>query len=157
MGEQNWRGGKHNNYEGATHAPFIVSVPGRKAVGQKTDALVEFVDIFPSLAELARLTLPDGFEGRSFAPLLDDPALPWKKSAISEYPKGGKQDTALRTDHYRYVEWCDKTGKLADLELYDHQTDLPENQNIADRPENAALLESLTAELPASRLARTAR
>ena len=115
------------------------------------------MDIFPSLAELARLTPPDGLEGKSFAPLLDDPALPWKKSAISEYPKGGKQGTALRTDHYRYVEWRDKAGKLVDRELYDHQTDPQENQNIAGRPENAALLESLTAELQASRLAQTAR
>ena len=157
MGEHNWWGGKHNNYEGATHAPLIVSAPGMKAAGQKTDALVEFVDIFPSLAELARLTLPDGLEGKSFAPLLDDPALPWKKSAISEYPKGGNQGTALRTDRYRYVEWRDKSGKLADRELYDHQTDPQENQNIAGRPENAALLESLAAELQACRLARAAR
>jgi iduronate 2-sulfatase len=128
-----------------------------KAAGQKTDALVEFVDIFPSLAELAHLPPPPGLEGKSFAPLLDNPALPWKKSAISEYPKGGKQGTALRTDRYRYVEWHDKSGQLADRELYDHQTDPQENQNIAGRPENAALLETLAAELQASRTAHKAQ
>lgn len=157
MGEHDWWGGKHNNYEGATHAPLIVSVPGMKAAGRKTEALVEFVDIFPSLAELARLPLPAGLEGKSFAPLLDDPALPWKQSAISEYPKGRKLGTAMRTDRYRYVEWHDKSGRLADCELYDHQTDPQENQNLAGRPENAALLKSLAAELQASRAARKAQ
>lgn len=157
MGEHDWWGGKHNNYEGATHAPLIVSVPGMKAAGRKTEALVEFVDIFPSLAELARLTAPEGLEGKSFSRLLDDPTLPWKKSAISEYPKGGKLGTAMRTDRYRYVEWHDKSGRLADRELYDHQTDPQENQNIAGRTENTALIESLAAALQASRAARKAQ
>jgi arylsulfatase A-like enzyme len=153
MGEHDWWGGKHNNYEGATHAPLIVSAPGMKAAGKPTDALVEFVDIFPSLAELAHLTPPEGLEGTSFVPLLDTPTLPWKKSAISEYPKGGKQGIAMRTDRYRYVEWYDKSGKLADRELYDHKTDPQENQNVAGRPENATLIEGLAAQLEASRVA----
>jgi len=157
MGEHNWWGGKHNNYEGATHAPLIVAAPGMKAAGRTTDALVEFVDVYPTLADLAGLPMPDGAEGTSFAPLLDDPNIPWKKSAISEYPKGGRRGTAMRTDRYRYVEWYDKAGKLADRELYDHQTDPQENQNIAGKPENAALIERLAAELQASRAARKAQ
>ena len=157
MGEHNWWGGKHNNYEGATHAPLIMAVPGMKAAGQKTNAIVEFVDIYPTLADLAGLPLPNGLEGTSVVPLLDDPNAPCSKSAISEYPKGGRQGTAIRTDRYRYVEWRDKSGKLADRELYDHQTDPQENQNVAGKPENTAVVECLAAELEASRAARKAR
>lgn len=150
MGEHNWWGGKHNNYEGATHAPLLVRAPGMKAAGQKTRALVEFVDIFPSLAELAKLPPPAGLEGKSFARLLDDPKAPWdKQAAFSEYPKGGNKGVAMRTDRYRYVEWRDKKGALVALELYDHATDPQENQNIAGRPENVALLEQLAGQLGA--------
>lgn len=157
MGEHNWWGGKHNNYEGATHAPLIMAAPGMKAAGQKTDAIVEFVDIYPTLADLAGLPLPDGLEGASLAPLLDDPNVPWSKSAISEYPKGGRQGTAIRVDRYRYVEWYDKSGKLADCELYDHQTDPQENQNVAGKAENKTVIDRLAAQLKASRVARRAQ
>ena len=50
-----------------------MSVPGQKAAGQVTDALVEFVDVYPTLAAVCRLPVPAGVEGHSFAPLLDDP------------------------------------------------------------------------------------
>ncbi len=154
MGEHNWWGGKHNNYEGATHAPLIMAVPRMKTAGKKTSVIVEFVDIYPTLAELAGLPLPDGLEGTSLVPLLNAPDTPWSKTAISEYPKGGRQGTAIRTDRYRYVEWRDKSGKLVDRELYDHETDPQENQNVAGKPENGVVIERLAAELEASRAAR---
>jgi len=157
MGEHNWWGGKHNNYEGATNAPLIIAMPGMKAAGGKTEAIVEFVDIYPTLADLAGLEAPKGVEGTSLAPLLDDPDAAWSKSAVSEYPKGGNRGTAIRTDRYRYVEWRNKSGKLVDRELYDHQVDPQENQNVADRPENAAVIERHAALLKASRDAKRAQ
>ena len=150
MGEHSWWGGKHNNYEGATHAPLLVRAPGMRAAGKKTRALVEFVDIFPSLAELAKLPPPAGLEGRSFARLLNDPQAPWDKAAFSEYPKGGNRGVAMRTDRYRYVEWRDKQGALVARELYDHETDPQENQNVADKPESAALVEQLAEQMRAA-------
>ena len=156
MGEHNWWGGKHNNYEGATRAPLIVAVPGMKAAGRKTDALVEFVDLFPSLAALCGLPAPAGLEGQSFAALLDDPKAPWTKVAFSEYPKGGFQGTAMRNDRYRYVEWRDKSGKLVARELYDHQADPQENENVAERPENAETLAQLGRDLETHRRRVTA-
>lgn len=153
MGEHGWWGGKHNNYEGATNAPLLVSAPGRKAVGQKCDRLVEFVDIYPTLVELCGLPAVAGLEGKSFATLLDDPRQPRDKVAFSEYPKGGYQGTAMRTDRYRYVEWRDNTGTLAACELYDHQADPQENDNVAERPENANLIKQLAAQLSAARTA----
>lgn len=151
MGEHNWWGGKHNNYEGATRAPLIVAAPGMKATGKKTDALVEFVDIYPSLAELCGLPLTPGLEGMSFAPLLDNPQAARAKAAFSEYPKGGQQGTAMRTDRYRYVEWRNKQGEVVARELYDHQTDPQENENVANLPGQASLIEQLAMQLQAAR------
>lgn len=153
MGEHNWWGGKHNNYEGATRAPLIVAAPGRKALGQSTPALVEFVDIYPSLAELCGLPPTAGLEGKSFVPLLDNPQQPWDKAAFSEYPKGGFQGTTMRTTRYRYVEWVDHQGKVVDRELYDHQADPAENENVAGRPENQPVIEQLGRELQTRRAA----
>ena len=150
MGEHGWWGGKHNNYEGATRAPLILAAPGMKAAGRHTRALAEFVDIYPTLAELAGLPLPDGLEGASLRPFLDNPDAPRDTVAFSEYPKGGRRGTAMRTDRYRYVEWKDKAGTtVVARELYDHQVDPQENENVADEPANADLIEQLSAMLKA--------
>jgi arylsulfatase A-like enzyme len=152
MGEHNWWGSKHNNYEGATRAPLIVSVPKQATAGHRCSGLVEFVDIYPSLVELCGLPQPAdaaGLEGKSFAPLLADPRLPWKAAAFSEYPKGGNQGVAMRTDRYRYVRWCDKTSQVVAEELYDHQTDPAENENVAQLPEHRGLLQQLATQMSA--------
>ncbi|MBU4460423.1 MAG: sulfatase-like hydrolase/transferase, partial [Verrucomicrobia bacterium] len=149
MGEHGWWGSKHNNYEGATRAPLIVSTPAMKAPGRATKAVVEFIDIFPTLADLAGLAAPPGIEGRSLRPLLDDPATPWSAAAISRYPMGARVGTALRTERYRYVEWVDKDGRSAGRELYDHETDPAENANAADGAQ-PSLLDALAAQLRAT-------
>lgn len=140
---------KHSNFENATRAPLIVCAPGAKATGRKTDALVEFVDIYPTLAELAGLPLPEALEGASFAPLLDDPDRPGKQAALSQYPRGTAMGRSMRTDRYRFTLWQDrrKSGKTLAVELYDHQNDPEENDNLAVQPEHAALVKSLSAEL----------
>src|SRR3954451_15731938 len=80
---------KHTNYERATRAALGMSSPGQKAAGKKTEALVEFVDIYPTLAEVCGLPRAEGVEGDSFAGLLDAPARQWKAAAFSKYPRGG--------------------------------------------------------------------
>lgn len=146
---------KHTNYELATRAALVLSAPGQKAAGKSTDAPVEFVDIYPTLAELCRLPAPEGVEGYSFAPLLDDPKKPWKAAAFSQYPRGGK-DTgplmgyAVRTDRYRYVEWRKRDGaEVVARELYDHQTDPDEDKNVAADPANKDVVERLAKQLAA--------
>ncbi|MEO8350282.1 MAG: sulfatase, partial [Chthoniobacteraceae bacterium] len=155
-GDHGWKLGehdrwaKHSNVENDTHAPLIISVPGMKAVGKKTDALVEFVDMYPTLTELAGLPLPGDLEGTSFTPLLDDSNRPWKLAAFSQYPrtvKGQKlMGYSMRTDRYRFTRWVDRDDhtKVDAVELYDHQTDPQENINIANDPANKALVEKLT-------------
>ncbi len=143
---------KMTNFELGTHAPLIVSVPGQKTAGQRTRALVEFVDVYPTLAELAGLPLPPHLEGKSFKPLLDDPAQTWKQAAFSQYlrPSGAKEmGRSIRTDRWRYTEWITAKGQPAGVELYDEQTDPQENQNVADVPANTERVVELARQLHA--------
>ena len=86
--------GKATNYEIATRVPLIIWTPDMKTRGQSTDALVELVDMYPTLCELAGLRIPGHVEGHSFALLLDKPDRPWKKAAFSQYPNPALREWA---------------------------------------------------------------
>ncbi|MFZ5831935.1 MAG: sulfatase [Planctomycetota bacterium] len=160
-GDHGWKLGehgmwcKHTNFENDTHVPMICASPRQKAAGGRSKALVEFVDIYPSLAELCSLPLPKHLEGTSFAPLMDDPGLQWKKAAFSQYPRGGQRGEpqvmgySMRTPRYRFTQWLGATGTVIATELYDHQVDPAENVNIAERPEDAGLVADLARRLKA--------
>ncbi len=153
LGEQGlWT--KANNYELAARVPLILSVPGQKKPGVATDAFVELVDLYPTIAELAGLAIPQGLEGISMAPLLEDPGRPWKTAAFNQYPRdytkikhkqhGDVMGYAVKTDRYRYIEWQDwKSGAVASRELYDHQEDPHETTNIASRAEQEGVVAEL--------------
>jgi len=120
---------------------------------------VEFVDIYPTLCELAGLTAPAALEGKSFAPLLDDPHRAWKSAAFSQFLRNGIWQSpdgkdymgrTIRTDRYRYVEWSHwESGEFAARELYDHATDPGENANVAAKSTYAAVVQDLSARLAA--------
>lgn len=142
--------GKHTNTENDVNAPLIVSVPGMKNANTHSPALVEFVDIYPTLSELAGLPLPAQLEGVSLTPVLGNATLPWKSSTFSQYPRKPKGKAPLmgytmRTDRYRLTVWADRKDhtKVDAVELYDHEKDPQENTNIANDPANANLVESL--------------
>ncbi|MCX8494966.1 MAG: sulfatase [Akkermansiaceae bacterium] len=138
--------GKHTNVENDTNAPLIISVPGMKTAGKRTNALVEFVDMYPTLSELAGLPIPASIEGTSFKPLLEDLTCPWKSAAFSQYPRGAAlMGYSMRTDKYRFTVWVDRKdhSKVDATELYDHEVDPQENTNIANEPANAALVAKL--------------
>ncbi|MCB9875742.1 MAG: sulfatase [Planctomycetaceae bacterium] len=86
--------GKATNYEIATRVPLMIWTPDMKTRGQGSDALVELVDMFPTLCELAGVPLPEHLEGHSFVPLLDKPDQPWKKAAFSQYPNPALREWA---------------------------------------------------------------
>jgi len=136
---------KHTDFEIDTRVPLIVSIPGLKAVGKRTKALVEAVDVYPTLGEACGLDLPgQPFEGISFAPLLDEPDRPWKKAAFSQYPRRRIMGYALRTERYRYIEWKSmRNGKLLERELYDHDPDPQENANVIAEPAYAEAIKEL--------------
>jgi len=133
---------KHCCYETSMRAPLIVKAPGI-AGGRQTAGLTEFIDIYPSLCELAGLKLPDHLQGRSFMPLLNDPERPWKPAAIGRFRNG---DT-IRTDRFRFSQYTAAGGKFLARMLYDHQADPGENVNISDRQENREIVETLTDQL----------
>ncbi|MGI8905346.1 MAG: sulfatase [Candidatus Sumerlaeaceae bacterium] len=124
---------KHTNFEIATRVPLIVAAPDQKLAGAKCDALVEFVDVFPSLCELCNLAPPPGLQGRSFEPLLSEPLQKWKDAAFSQFPRGKDvMGYSMRTDKYRYTEWRSlSTSNTLATELYDELADPDENVNRA--------------------------
>lgn len=134
---------KHTNFEDATRSLLIASSPGQNNAGARTDALVEFVDIYPTLCELCGLPIPEGVEGTSFAPVMENPKRPWKKAAFSQYPRGKIMGYTIRTDRYRYTEWAQPGEEPVGIELYDHGSDPDENVNVAHRPENDELVRKL--------------
>lgn len=132
IGEHDLWGKKHTNYETSTNAPLIISVPGMDKSGSVTHSLTEFIDIYPTVAELSGLTAPDNLDGNSLVPLINDPNVQLKDAAFSSYPRGGRVGTTMRTEQYRFTEWKHrKTGKI-EYELYDHSTDPAENRNVAN-------------------------
>jgi iduronate 2-sulfatase len=78
--------GKATNYEIGTRVPVIISTPGMQKPGTSTKGIVELLDIFPTLCELANLPKPKQLEGKSIVPLLDDPSTNWDQVALSQYP-----------------------------------------------------------------------
>lgn len=137
---------KHTNFEMDTRAPLIVRVPGMKTPGKRTDALVEFVDIYPSLCALAGLPVPAGLPGRNFAPLLDDPRREWKQAAFSQYPRGDMMGYTMRTDRYRFTKWRKKKqpGEVVAYELYDLKTDPNGLVNIANELTSESIVRELS-------------
>jgi len=141
---------KHTNFESATRAPLILASP-RVEGGKRTRRLAEFVDIYPSVCDLAGLPVPDHCEGTSLAPLMRDPDRPWKSAAFSQYPRGrGIMGYSMRTEQYRYTEWQHRnTGEVVAAELYDHQADPQENVNLAAGGERKELVARLSKQLKA--------
>ncbi len=141
LGEQGmW--GKTTNYELDARVALIVRDPRAKAKGGVSRALIELVDLYPSLADLAGLSLPDHLEGSSLRPLLDEPDRPWKTAAFTQYSRGALRGYSIRTARHRYVEWVDhKRDGVAHTELYDYEVDALEKDNVsAEQPELAARL-----------------
>lgn len=86
--------GKATNYEIATRVPLMIWTPNMQARGAKSNALVELVDMYPTLCELAGLEKPAHLEGHSFAPLLENPHQTWKKASFSQFPSPALREWA---------------------------------------------------------------
>jgi iduronate 2-sulfatase len=157
-GDHGWKLGehaawaKHTNAENDTQAPLIIVVPGMSTAGKHCTALVEFVDIYPTLAESAGLALPPHLEGTSLKSLLANPNRPWKTAVFSQFPrKHGQQNLmgySMRTDRYRFTRWVnrDDHSKMVAEELYDHDSDPQENTNIVKTIDASPLHSKLRAD-----------
>ena len=138
--------GKRTVFEISLQSPLIVSIPDQKNRGHQTDAIVELVDIFPTLCDACELTIPPKLEGISMLPVIRKPSIQWKTAAFS---KIGKQNGthSIRTEQYRYSE--SGLNGIFGKELYDHYVDGYESTNIAYLPENVELVSQLSQRLQA--------
>ena len=131
LGERGWWN-KNTLFELSARAPLIIATPGMKHKGATCSGIVEFVDIYPTLADLHGLSAPSNLEGKSFTPLLNDPSRPWKKMAFTQVQRGKIAGRSVRTERWRYTEW--DRGKQG-AELYDHKNDPGEYYNLASNPQ----------------------
>jgi len=120
-----WR--KGTLFEAATRTPLIVAAPQVRRAGAATREVVELLDLYPTLVELAGLARPAGIQGQSLVPFLDDPEAKGRGTALSfrqcAPPRLGR---TVRTDRYRFTEWPDGSR-----ELYDAERDPAESTNLA--------------------------
>ncbi len=147
---------KTSNFELDAHVPLIIATPGQKNA-QRTEALVELLDLYPTLTDLSGLPRPTHAEGVSLRPVLNDPAKQVKQAAFTwhprpAYPPNGTDPKAMgysmRTARYRYTEWRDfQTGRVLARELYDHQGDPRETVNVVGRAGLAKAVAALARQL----------
>ncbi|MDX1285875.1 MAG: sulfatase, partial [Draconibacterium sp.] len=131
---------KHCNFETALHTPLLIRAPG-KAKNIKTDALVEFVDVYPTLCDLANISKPFHLQGKSLTPLFESPDQEWKEAVFCRWIRG---ETVVTNSH-TYTEWFnDKTGERTDRMLYNLNIDPDENVNISEEKENKELVQKLS-------------
>ena len=155
---------KHSNFEQAAHAPLIISAPS--ITPSKVNSPTEFIDIFPTLCELANLDVPNYLDGTSLVKLMKNPTEKGKDFAVSQYPRGeNSRETgrlgyadgkymgySIRNNRYRYTIWMkdnfrsyqafDKNLLIA-TELYDYKKDPNETVNVASEKEYAATAKKL--------------
>jgi len=144
-GDHGWQLGehtlwcKHSNFNIAMRVPMIISAPGYKG-GLETNALTEYIDIFPTLCELAGLNLPTQLHGKSYVSLMKNPDQSFKDVIYARYVNG----ESIKTDRYLYTEWYSEEGEFYGRMLYDHYVDPDENVNISELSINEVLVDSLS-------------
>ena len=136
--------GKMTNFEVATRVPLMIAAPGFSP--GRTRSLAELVDLYPTICELTEIPMPKHVEGESLVEAIRNPDIASQLSARSQYSRfGGKfVGHAIRTDRYRLVRWTEtKSNQSVHLELYDHNSDPSETNNVASLPGNAELVADL--------------
>jgi arylsulfatase A-like enzyme len=134
--KQHWH--KSTLWEAATRVPFIIRSPGHKP--GTSHRPVSLIDIYPTLNELCNIEPSGKLDGKSLAPLLLDPKTKWDRPAIIEYQQG---NAAVRTERWRYIRYKD-----GGEELYDHDNDPEEWDNIAGKSQHSELKMQLAQWLP---------
>lgn len=121
---------KKSLYEESARSPLIFAGPGMSG-GKGSPRTVEFVDIYPTLADLAGLAAPKDLDGVSLRPLLENPSAAWTRPAYTEVDRKEGAGHSVRTERWRYTEWA---GGKQGSELYDHDADAGETRNLVSDP-----------------------
>jgi iduronate 2-sulfatase len=144
---------KQTLFERSARAPLIAAGPGILSKGRATSKIVEFLDLYPTLADLTGLRAPRGLHGRSLLPLLKNPDAKWDHAALTQVRRGPAASAymgySIRVDRWRYTEWDE--GKRG-VELYDEVADPTESINLASDPKQQRVVADLQRRL--RRLAR---
>jgi arylsulfatase A-like enzyme len=170
-GDHGWHLGDHNlwckhtNFEQATRSPLIISAPGIKPT--KTSSPSEFVDVFPTLCDLAGVSIPTNLDGKSLVPVMKNPKAKVKEFSVSQYPRstnsvektrlgyaeGNFMGYSIRNERYRFTMWL-KDGFRSDkvytkelvvaTELYDYQKDPLEKVNVANEKSYQKIVAKMT-------------
>jgi len=123
---------KQTLFERSARTPLLIAGPGVTARGRASTRIVELLDVYPTLAQLASVTPPANLHGRSLVPLLTRPDAPWEHPAVTQVRRGPAaapfMGYSVRTEKWRYTEWED--GKRG-VELYDEIKDPREMHNLA--------------------------
>ncbi len=130
--------GKVTLFDIGARVPFIIRASGLTKAGTTSEAMVELIDIYPTVADIAGLTSPEHLQGVSLRPLLGHPEGPGKKKyAYSVVSRGERLGYALRNQRWRYGKWPDAE------ELYNLSNDPEEKNNLAGKPHVAERLKEL--------------
>ena len=140
---ENGQRAKSTLFTPSLHVPLVIRPADASMAGRRTGAIIELVDLYPSLCDLCGVTPPPHLEGTSFKPVMQEPDREWKQFAISQTPReeGKVMGYSMRTDRYRFNRWQWLDGSRVEYELYDQRKDPGETVNIAG--ENADLVKRL--------------
>lgn len=123
---------KFTLWERSARSPLIIHAPGFD--GGRTDRAVNSIDIYPTLLELAGLSVPQGLDGQSLVPLMEDPATEWERPSVTIY----HGDRSARWEQWRYIRYAD-----GGEELYNHENDPHEWHNLASDPDLRQIMNQL--------------
>lgn len=141
LGERGWWN-QNTLFDRSCRAPLLIAAPGATG-GQVCRSPVEFVDLYPTIADYCRLTAPHRRAGQSLRPVLDHPARPHKDAAFSFVTRGPQRfGRRVATARWRFTQWSDGA-----TELYDHEADPEETRNASADAAHAPVVAELRQEL----------
>jgi iduronate 2-sulfatase len=132
LGDHGWNLGDHTMwakstlFDTALRTPLIIRAPDQAT--SRVHTVVSLLDLFPTLTDLTGLPSPEGLDGVSLAPVLDDPDAVVRTSAISRWHDGA----SVRTNQFRYTDWRDEAGTVKARMLFDLDVDRDETRNVSE-------------------------
>ena len=133
---------KHTLFNVAIQSPLVVRGP-KTAIGKRVMGPVEYVDIYPTILQLAELDFPNHIEGNTFAKNLANPSLPTKQFVYARYKNG----ESISDQRFSYTAWLNNKYNVTAHMLYDRKVDPLETVNLAENDEYSPVVKKLREKL----------